>query len=175
VPGRRRGDPDRRPRAGAGGTADRARDGAGDPGRAPAPEQVRAYRIADNKLTEIAGWDEKLLAEELQALNLDDVALEGLGFTDAELDELLAFDPDSEEGREPGTSPLVVPEPPRNPVARPGDLWLLGGHRLLCGDATRAEDVCRLMNGARATLFASDPPYLVDYDGSNHPTRNKIP
>jgi len=139
------------------------------------PEQVRAYRIADNKLTEIGGWDEKLLAEELQALNLDDVPLEGLGFTDAELDQLLAFDPDSESTQGQGAPPVVVPEPPRNPVAREGDLWLLGPHRLLCGDATRVEDVRRLMGGERATLFSTDPPYLVDYDGSNHPTRNKIP
>ncbi len=54
-----------------------------------------------------------------------------------------------------------------------GDLWILGDHRLLCGDSTKREDVRRLMNGERAVLFASDPPYLVDYDGSNHPTRNK--
>jgi len=139
------------------------------------PEQVRAYRIADNKLTEIGGWDERLLAEELQALNLDDVPLEGLGFTDAELDQLLAFDPDGEGAQEPGTPPVVVPEPPRNPVSREGALWILGDHRLLCGDSTNANDVRRLMNGERATLFATDPPYLVDYDGSNHPTRNKIP
>ena len=67
----------------------------------------------------------------------------------------------------------MIPEPPRNPASRTGDLWILGDHRLLCGDSTSAADVRRLMNGERAALFATDPPYLVDYDGSNHPTRNK--
>ena len=72
-----------------------------------------------------------------------------------------------------------IPEPPATPVSRPGDLWVLGSHRLLCGDSTRPEDVQRLMNGERASLFATDPPYLVDYDGTNHPgadqrgTKNK--
>jgi DNA modification methylase len=68
---------------------------------------------------------------------------------------------------------VEVPEPPRNPVSRSGDLWLLSDHRLLSGDSTDPADVRRLMNGERAVLFATDPPYLVDYDGSNHPTRNK--
>jgi DNA modification methylase len=64
-------------------------------------------------------------------------------------------------------------ETPQGETDRPGDLWILGEHRLLCGDSTSAADVHRLMNGERAILFATDPPYLVDYDGSNHPTRNK--
>ena len=72
-----------------------------------------------------------------------------------------------------GHGPASVPEPPRNPASRTGDLWILGDHRLLCGDSTSATDVRRLMNGERAILFATDPPYLVDYDGSNHPIRNK--
>lgn len=69
--------------------------------------------------------------------------------------------------------PVTIPEPPRNLVSRTGDLWILGEHRLLCGDSTSAADVRRVVNGERAILFATDPPYLVDYDGSNHPTRNK--
>ena len=72
-----------------------------------------------------------------------------------------------------GSSGLVdpdeVPEPPAEPVSKPGDLWLLGEHRLLCGDATKAADVQKVMDGHRATLMATDPPYLVDYDGGNHP------
>jgi DNA modification methylase len=134
--------------------------------------QRRALVIADNKIAENAGWDEELLRAELRALEDMDFDLELTGFSDVELDELLA-DLDEEDGSGTGHAPIVVPEPPRNPVSRTGDLWILGDHRLLCGDSTNHEDVRRLMNGERAVLFATDPPYLVDYDGSNHPTRNK--
>ncbi|SEG33356.1 site-specific DNA-methyltransferase, partial [Jhaorihella thermophila] len=134
--------------------------------------QRRALVIADNKIAENAGWDEELLRAELRALEDMDFELELTGFSDLELDELLA-DLDGEDDPETGRAPIVVPEPPRNPVSRTGDLWILGDHRLLCGDSTNHEDVRRLMNGERAVLFATDPPYLVDYDGSNHPTRNK--
>ncbi|CAM4340019.1 hypothetical protein PARU111607_14645 [Palleronia rufa] len=137
--------------------------------------QRRAYRIADNKLAE-SPWDEALLSAELNDLLADDFDLSLVGFSDGELDKLLAFVPegDGEEGGAGGSvPPVTIPEPPRNPASRTGDLWILGDHRLLCGDSTSAADVRRLMNGERAILFATDPPYLVDYDGSNHPTRNK--
>ena len=138
--------------------------------------QRRAYRIADNRLAE-SPWDEALLSAELQDLLADDYDLSLVGFSDGELDKLLAFDPDAggeDEGGAGGSvSPVTIPEPPRNPASRTGDLWILGDHRLLCGDSTSHDDVRRLMNGERAVLFATDPPYLVDYDGSNHPTRNK--
>jgi ParB-like chromosome segregation protein Spo0J len=137
------------------------------------PAQRQAYRIADNRLTELGGWDEALLAGELKELVAENFDLSLIGFEDGELDRLLALDEDSGTESEAGTPPVVVPEPPRNPVSRTGDLWILGEHRLLCGDSTKPEDVRRLMNGERAVLFATDPPYLVDYDGSNHPTRNK--
>jgi DNA modification methylase len=137
-------------------------------------EERQAYRLADNKLTELGAWDEALLAGELQELAADDFDLSLTGFSDAELDQLLALDVGGGEIAEgPSVPPVVVPEPPRNPASRTGDLWILGEHRLLCGDSTSADDVRRLMNGERAALFATDPPYLVDYDGSNHPTRNK--
>lgn len=135
--------------------------------------QQRAYRIADNKLTELGAWDDNLLSGELQELAADDFDLSLIGFADGELDRLLAMPSEGEGAQEPGTPPVVIPEPPRNPASRTGDLWILGDHRLLCGDSTNADDVRRLMNGERAILFATDPPYLVDYDGSNHPTRNK--
>ena len=137
------------------------------------PAQRQAYRIADNRLTELGGWDEALLAGELKELVAENFDLSLIGFDDGELDRLLALDEDGGTESEAGTPPVVVPEPPRNPVSRTGDLWILGDHRLLCGDSTKSEDVRRLMNGERAVLFATDPPYLVDYDGSNHPTRNK--
>jgi ParB-like chromosome segregation protein Spo0J len=135
--------------------------------------QRRAYRIADNKLTELGAWDEALLSGELQELVADEFDLSLIGFSDGELDRLLALEPGAEASDGAGVAPVVIPEPPRNPASRLGDLWTLGDHRLLCGDATLAADVRRLMNGERAILFATDPPYLVDYDGSNHPTRNK--
>ena len=138
--------------------------------------QRRAYRIADNKLTELGTWDEALLSAELNDLLAEDFDLSLVGFSDGELDKLLAYVPegDGEEGGAGGSvPPVTIPEPPRNPASRTGDLWILGDHRLLCGDSTSAADVRRLMNGERAILFATDPPYLVDYDGSNHPTRNK--
>ena len=140
-------------------------------------DQRRAYRIADNRLAE-SGWDDALLSAELKDLLADEFDLSLIGFSDGELDKLLAAVPD-EDGEEGGGSVTAryrrsrSPEPPRNPASRTGDLWILGDHRLLCGDSTSAADVRRLMNGERAALFATDPPYLVDYDGSNHPTRNK--
>ena len=103
--------------------------------------QRRAYRIADNKLTELGSWDEALLSAELQDLLADDYDLSLVGFSDGELDKLLAFDPeeDGEEGGAGGSvPPVTIPEPPRNPASRTGDLWILGDHRLLCGDSTSA-------------------------------------
>ena len=133
--------------------------------------QRRAYRLADNKLTELGTWDEALLSAELRDLLAEDYDLSLVGFSDGELDALLAGEADSDAGAFGDADEL--PEPPEAPVSRLGDLWLLGNHRLLCGDATVASDVRRLMSGERAELFATDPPYLVDYDGSNHPTRDK--
>ncbi len=139
--------------------------------------QIKAFRLLANQSANWAEWDELLLSAELQDLLADDYDLSLVGFSDGELDKLLAFDPDGggeEEGGAGGSvPPVTIPEPPRNPASRPGDLWILGDHRLLCGDSTSHDDVRRLMNGERALLFATDPPYLVDYDGSNHPTRNK--
>jgi DNA modification methylase len=138
--------------------------------------QIRAFRLLANQSANWAEWDEARLSAELQDLLADDYDISHVGFSDGELDKILAFVPegDGEEGGAGGSvPPLTIPEPPRNPASRTGDLWILGDHRLLCGDSTSAADVRRLMNGERAILFATDPPYLVDYDGSNHPTRNK--
>jgi DNA modification methylase len=138
--------------------------------------QIRAFRLLANQSANWAEWDEARLSAELNDLLADDYDLSHVGFSDGELDKILAFVPegDGEEGGAGGSMPPVtIPEPPRNPASQPGDLWILGDHRLLCGDSTSAADVRRLMNGERAILFATDPPYLVDYDGSNHPTRNK--
>ena len=126
-------------------------------------EQRRAYRMADNKLTELGAWDEALLAGELQELLAEDVDLSMLGFSDAELDQLLAFDGSGEDAA--GDDGEDIPEAPVDPVSRPGDLWLLGPHRLLCGDATVITDLDRLMAGRKADLCFTDSPYNVDYAG----------
>lgn len=128
------------------------------------PEQARAYRVADNQSHTLSDWDEDLLIAEIASLQAIDYDLNLLGFSDKELNRLL------EAGGTIGlTDPDEVPDPPKVATTQPGDLWLLGNHRLLCADSTKAEDVRRLMNGERAILFATDPPYLVGYDGKNHP------
>jgi len=120
------------------------------------PEQVRAFRIADNKLHELAGWDYELLPIELGELKDAGVDLDLLGFGD-ELGRLL----DSTGPKQGLTDPDHVPEPPDEPVTQPGDLWILGEHRLLCGDAGNAENVDRLLDGATIQLVNTDPPYNV--------------
>ncbi|MEG9883729.1 MAG: ParB N-terminal domain-containing protein [Hyphomicrobiales bacterium] len=130
--------------------------------------QARAFRIADNQLALNAGWDEDLLRTELQELNEDGVDLELLGFAERELAELLGGLGAGAGGAESDVGDDAAPEPPERPVSRLGDLWLLGEHRLLCGDSTKADDVSRLMMGGEtAALFATDPPYLVDYTGAD--------
>ena len=124
------------------------------------PEQVRAYRIADNKTAELAGWDEDLLTAELAGLENFGLDWTTMGFTEEELDALLDV-----ETPEPAEDIDEVPPAPAEAVTTPGDLWTLGNHRLLCGDSTNADDVDRLMDGEQAALVATDPPYLVDYTG----------
>jgi DNA modification methylase len=122
--------------------------------------QKHAYVLADNKLTLNSGWDEELLRIELADLKLQDFDLGLLGFDDTELERIL-------NARSVGaTDPDDVPPVPVKPVARPGDIWQLGRHLLLCGDATSAEDVGRLLAGANPHLCVSDPPYGVEYDPS---------
>ena len=98
--------------------------------------QARAFRIADNQIALNAGWDDTVLAAELARLREDGVDLDLLGFGEDDLDRLLdGLDEDGDGGQ---TDEDEVPEPPAEPITRPGDLWVLGRHRLLCGDATNA-------------------------------------
>jgi DNA modification methylase len=125
--------------------------------------QKRAYVIADNKLALNAGWDEQLLALELQylsALELD-FEIEVIGFETAEIDLLITG---LGESAEPADQvPELDAQGPA--VSRLGDLWQIGGHRLLCADATDPDSFARLMAGARAQMVFSDPPYNVPIDG----------
>ncbi|MGC8884878.1 MAG: ParB N-terminal domain-containing protein, partial [Bryobacteraceae bacterium] len=120
--------------------------------------QRRALIIADNRLALNAGWDEELLRGLLTDLREEEFNLDVLGFSDDELNALLTETPDLQEGL---TDEDAVPEPLEEPVSRRGDLWILGEHRLLCGDSANREDVDRLMNGERADLVNTDPPYNV--------------
>jgi DNA modification methylase len=120
------------------------------------PEQIKAYRIADNKTAELSDWNYELLPielGELQGMNYD---LGLLGFDQDELAKLL--DPGLKDGL---CDPDDVPAPPDEATTRPGDLWVLGNHRLLCGDSSKAEDVNRLLDGASIHLVNTDPPYNV--------------
>ena len=125
--------------------------------------QARAFRLADNQLALNSTWDESLLAAELRELHADEFDLGLIGFDQAALDRLLG-DGGGEEPAADGDPDAPVPEPPTIPVTRHGDLWLLGPHRLLCGDATSAADVARLLDGAKPHLMITDPPYGVNYD-----------
>ena len=121
------------------------------------PTQRRALMIADNQITTNSGWDEEMLAAELAALKEEAFDLELLGFDDAEIDRLLA-------GTDDETADLdEAPEPPVDPVSRPGDLWICGEHRVLCGDATVLADVEKVLDGELADMTFCDPPYNVNY------------
>ncbi len=125
-----------------------------------------AYQIADNRTHEFSEWAEPELAKLLEFLREED-ALEGVGYTDEDIDALI-----SELADLAGLAEIADPgpqEPPEKPVSRLADLWILGGHRLLCGDSTKPEDLARLMGGKKAHVMATDPPYLVDYTAGNHP------
>ena len=133
------------------------------------PEQVQAYRIADNKTGEIAEWNYDLLPIELRDLQEKDFDLSLLGFDTDELDRLLNGSSEENVVAEGETDADAVPDVPEEPVSQPGVIYQLGKHRLMCGDSTRAEDVARLMNGGKADLVFTDPPYGVSYRGVNNP------
>ena len=125
----------------------------------------RAYVIADNKLALNAGWDMELLALELADLKEFDFDLGLTGFSDEELSKLL---PDKTDGN---TDQDEVPEVPADPITKPGDVWLMGKHRLLCGDSTSVDDMEKLTSGQLVDMWLTDPPYNVAYEGG---TKDKL-
>ncbi len=120
------------------------------------PEQIRAYRIADNKTGELAEWDFEILPIELAELREVGFDLELLAFDDKELTQLL--DVDIKQGL---TDPDAVPEPPDDPITQPGDIWILGEHRLMCGDSASESDLDKLLSNNKIGLLYCDPPYNV--------------
>ena len=127
-------------------------------------EQEDALRIADNKTGEIAEWNEDLLRAELKALEEAGFGIEDLGFDNSELEALLEGDVSVSVGE---TDPNAAPEVPEVAVSRPGEVYVLGDHRLVCGDSTKAEDVGRVCKEGEADMWLTDPPYNVAYEGSN--------
>lgn len=130
--------------------------------------QKKAYVIADNKLALNAGWDEEMLSIELMDLQELGFDLELTGFS---LDEINDLTFEETEGL---TDEDAVPELPENPVSIEGDIWILGEHRLMCGDSTDAGSVALLMNGQKADMVFTDPPYGVDYKGINNDDREGL-
>ena len=129
------------------------------------PEERRAYMLADNKLALNAGWDPQILAIEMQELIDLDFDIELTGFSLAEID--LTLDAAGEANVEGRDAPEdQIPDPQPRPVTRRGDLWLLGEHRLLCGDAQVSDDFEKLLDGKSADLVFTDPPYNVRIDGN---------
>jgi DNA modification methylase len=122
--------------------------------------QRKAYVIADNKLTENGGWDYDLLAVEIERLKELDVDIDLTGFDPTELDTIL--EPEVVEGL---TDEDEVPEAPEEPITKQGDVWILGNHRLMCGDSTSIDDVDKLMAGQKADMVFTDPPYNVAFNG----------
>ena len=124
-------------------------------------QQRRALVLADNQLALNAGWDEEILRVELARLQTESVDLDLLGFSDQQLEDLLR----QAEPSTGNTDEDAVPDQPEAAVSAAGDVWLMGEHRLVCGDSTDPTTIARLMVGTLADLLFSDPPYNVNYEG----------
>ena len=120
--------------------------------------QAKAYRLMDNRSGQESNWDKKLLELELSLLNDENINLDLTGFDEVELSKLIV---DEKTGL---TEDDAIPEP-KEAICKLGDIWQLGKHRLLCGDSTKEEDVNKLMDGAKADMVFTDPPYGINYSG----------
>ncbi|NCP19188.1 MAG: ParB N-terminal domain-containing protein [Erythrobacter sp.] len=129
------------------------------------PAQVRAYRLADNRLAELGTWDSDALAIEFAALiEFDESPIEVLGWETAEIDIILEDELEAQEGNSVDPADEQI-EPPAAPSSRPGDLWLLGEHRLLCGSSLDYSNWTKLLDGKTAAMAFTDPPYNVPVSG----------
>lgn len=125
------------------------------------PEQAAAFRLADNKTAELAEWDDDKLAEEIKALKDFAVDLSEFGFDLSEFEERQEVTEDDYEEEEEAAEEIT-------PRAKAGEVWQLGRHRLMCGDSTNKEDVLKLLNGAKADMVFTDPPYGVNVEGGKN-------
>ena len=130
--------------------------------------QIKAFRIADNKVSEYAEWDEDLLKIELEQLEEMDFDLDELNIDYSDFDLDICDDIEEIEPEE-----VEIPEVPEEPKAKLGDIYQLGNHRLMCGDSTNTDDVGKLMNGEKADMVFTDPPYNVDYSNADRPKPGK--
>ncbi|MDD2980281.1 MAG: site-specific DNA-methyltransferase [Hespellia sp.] len=126
------------------------------------PAQKKAYILADNRMAMDAGWDEELLRVEIEALQAESFDVGLTGFDEKDIAELFAGEDDDAQDDDFD----VDEELQKPPVTKSGDVWLLGNHRLICGDSTKAETYEVLMDGKKANLVVTDPPYNVNYEGS---------
>lgn len=127
----------------------------------------RALRIllADNRANDLASYDNTVLAEILDQVQMTDLGLDGTLFDVTALEDVLReIEPSAVEGN---TDPDEIPEAPEEPITKPGDLWILGEHRLLCGDSTNRQHVKRLLDGKKADMVFTDPPYNIGYQDMN--------
>ena len=123
------------------------------------PEQINAYRIADNRTAEESDWDNDLLKMQIKELELKDFNLDLLGFNEDQLNEILF------EEKQGLTDEDAVPETPEEPITKLGDIWILGNHKVMCGDSTKEQDVLKLFNGTKIDLIFNDPPYGINEKG----------
>jgi len=129
------------------------------------PEQINAYRIADNRTAEESEWDNELLKMEIKELEAQDFKLDLLGFNEDQLNDLLF------EEKQGLTDEDEVPETPEEPISKLGDIWKLGNHRVMCGDSTKQESYEKLCGETKVDLYLTDPPYNVAYEGK---TKDKL-
>jgi site-specific DNA-methyltransferase (adenine-specific) len=129
------------------------------------PEQINAYRIADNRTAEESEWDNELLKMEIKDLEAKDFKLDLLGFNEDQLNDMLF------EEKQGLTDEDEIPEAPEEPISKLGDIWKLGNHKLICGDSTILNNYEKLFNENKADLLMTDPPYNVDYEGK---TKDKL-
>ena len=123
------------------------------------PEQINAYRIADNRTAEESEWDNELLKMEIKELEAQDFKLDLLGFNEDQLNDLLF------EEKQGLTDEDEVPETPEEPITKLGDIWKLGNHRVMCGDSTKEDDVKKLVDNNKIDLIYTDPPYGINEKG----------
>ena len=130
---------------------------------------ITAFGIADNRTSELAEWDDEVLQELLDGLKAEDFDLSAIGFDDEDLSDML-----DDKGKAGLTDPDETPEPPKVPITKLGDIWQLGDHRLMCGDSTDKKTVEKLMDGKKADMIFTDPPYGVDYEGISNDSREGL-